>query len=52
MKFTLDLDEEIMVKYAKFLGYEENELPCLNENESFITTIIEIIENSCDRSVF
>ena len=52
MKFILDLDEEIMVKYAKFLGYEEEEIKTLNENESFITTIIDIIENICEGSVF
>ena len=52
MKFTLDLDEEIMAKYAKFLGFEESELPYLNENESFTITITEIIENTCEESVF
>ena len=52
MKFTLDLNEEIIFKYAKFLGYEENELSNLNEDESFIITITEIIENTCEGSVF
>ena len=52
MKFVLDLNEEIMVKYARFLGYEENELSNLNEDESFIITITEIIENTCEGSVF
>lgn len=52
MKFVLELDEEIIVKYARFLGYEENELWCLNEDESFIDTITEIIENTCDGAVY
>ena len=52
MKFILDLNEEIVFKYAKFIGYEENELSNLNKDESFIVTITEIIENTCDGSVF
>lgn len=52
MKFVLDLDEEIMVKYARFLGYEENELQYLNEDKSFIDTITGIIENTCDGGIF
>ena len=52
MKFILDLNEEIMFKYAKFLGHEESELSSLNKDESFIITITEIIENTCEGSVF
>lgn len=52
MKFILYLNEEIIFKYAKFLGYEENELSNLNKDESFIITITEIIENTCEGSVF
>ena len=52
MKFILDLNEEIIFKYAKFIGYEENELSNLNKDESFIITITEIIENICEGSVY
>ena len=52
MKFILDLNKETMFKYAKFLGYEESELLNLNKDESFIVTITEIIENTCEGSVF
>ena len=52
MKFILDLNEGVIFKYAKFLGYEESELSSLNKDESFITTITEIIENTCEGSVF
>ena len=52
MKFILDLNEEIIFKYARFLGYEESELLNLNKDESFIVTITEIIENTCEGSVF
>ena len=48
MKFILDLNEETMFKYARFLGYEESELSNLNKDESFIVTITEIIENTCE----
>ena len=48
MKFILDLNEETMFKYARFLGYEESELLNLNKDESFT----EIIENTCEGSVF
>ena len=40
-----------MFKYAKFLGYEERELSSLNKDESFIITITEIIENTCEGSI-
>ena len=52
MKFILDLNEEFIFKYAKFIGYEENELSNLNKDESFIVTITEIIENTCEGSIF
>ena len=52
MKFILDLNDETMFKYARFIGYEENELSNLNKYESFIITITEIIENTCEGSVF
>ena len=52
MKFILDLNEETMFKYARFLGYEESELLNLSKDESFIVTITEIIENTCEGSVF
>ena len=52
MEFTLKLDKEIMIKYAKFIGYEEEDIKTLNENESFISTITEIIENTCEGSIF
>lgn len=48
MKFVLDLNEETVVKYARHLGYEEDELKHLNEDESFIDALIEIIENTCE----
>ena len=52
MKFILDLNEETMFKNAKILGYEESELSSLNKDESFIIAITEIIENTCEGSVF
>lgn len=52
MEFTLRLDKEIMIKYAKFIGYEEEDIKTLNENKSFISTIAEIIENTCEGSIF
>ena len=52
MKFVLDLNEKTMFKYARFLGYEESKLLNLNKDESFIVTITEIIENTCEDSVF
>ena len=51
MKFILDLNEKIIFKYAKFLGYEESELLNLNKDKSFIVSITEIIENTCEDSV-
>lgn len=51
MKFILDLNEGVIFKYAKFLGHEESELSSLNKDESFVTTITEIIENTCEGSV-
>ena len=35
MKFVLELDEKLMIKYARHLEYDENELNDINENESF-----------------
>lgn len=48
MKFVLDLNEETVIKYARYLGYEGDELKCLNEDKSFIDTLTEIIENTCE----
>ena len=45
MKFILDLNEETMFKYARFLGYEENELSNLNKDESFIITITLLVNH-------
>ena len=48
MKFVLELDEKLMIKYARHLEYDENELNDINENESFKSTIIDVIENTID----
>lgn len=51
MKFILDLNEELMVEYAKFLGYEESDLINLNENEKFLDSITELLEEICEYSM-
>lgn len=51
MKFILDLNEELMIEYAKFLGYEESDLINLNENEDFLNRIAELLEEICEYSI-
>lgn len=51
MKFILDLNEELMIEYAKFLGYEESDLINLNENEKFLDSITELLEEICEYSI-
>lgn len=51
MKFTLELNEEIMIEYAKFLGFEESDLMNLNENEDFLDRIAELLEEMCEYSM-
>lgn len=48
MKFELELSMELIIKYARHLGYEENELWAINEDESFKDTIVGIIEDEID----
>ena len=48
MKFVLELDEKLMIKYARHSEYDENELNDINKNESFKSTIIDVIENTID----
>ncbi len=52
MKFELDLNEELMLKYARHLEYEENELSSINENIMFKDTLTNIIENSIDTLLY
>lgn len=51
MKITLDLNKEIMVKYARFLGYTEDDLWNINEDLSFVDTITELLEETCEYSM-
>lgn len=51
MKFILDLNEELMVEYAKFRGFEESDLMNLNENEDFLDRIAEFLEEMCEYSM-
>lgn len=48
MKFVLELDTQIMVAYAKHLGYNDNEVENLTEQETFKTTLSDILNNTCD----
>ena len=51
MKITLDLNEKLMIKYARFLGYKEDELLNLNKSEFFKFCLAEIIEGACEYSL-
>ena len=46
MKFTLDLNENIIIRYAESLGYENPDPQKLKEEKYFTNTIIEILEQS------
>lgn len=48
MKFVLELDNQIMVAYAKHLGYNDIEIENLTEQETFKTTLSDILDNTCD----
>lgn len=48
MKFVLELDTQIMVAYAKHLGYNNSEIENLTEQETFKTTLSDILNNTCD----
>lgn len=48
MKFVLELDTQIMVAYAKHLGYNDSEIENLTEQETFKTTLSDILNNTCD----
>ena len=48
MKFTLNLDKQIMIAYAKHLGYNDIEIENLTEQETFKTTLEGILNNTCD----
>ena len=48
MKFVLELDTQIMVAYAKHLGYNDSEIENLTEQETFKTTLEGILNNTCD----
>lgn len=48
MKFVLELDTQIMVAYAKHLGYNDSEIENLTEQETFKTTLSDIVNNTCD----
>lgn len=48
MKFVLELDNQIMVAYAKHLGYNDSEIENLTEQETFKTTLSDILNNTCD----
>lgn len=52
MKFVLELDTQIMVAYAKHLGYNDSEIENLTEQETFKTTLSDILENTCDGVLF
>lgn len=51
MEFTLILDKSIMISYAKHLGYDEEELTHLGEDEAFKETLIDILEKSCESAI-
>lgn len=48
MKFVLELDTQIMVAYAKHLGYTDSEIENLTEQETFKTTLSGILNETCD----
>lgn len=48
MKFVLELDTQIMVAYAKHLGYTDKEIETLTEQETFKTTLEGTLNNTCD----
>lgn len=48
MIFTLNLDDDIMIKYAQHLGYTDEEILELAEQETFIHTLEGILDNTCD----
>lgn len=52
MKFVLELDNQIMVAYAKHLGYNDSEIENLTEQETFKTTLSDILNNTCDCVVY
>ena len=52
MKFVLELDNQIMVAYAKHLGYTDSEIENLTEQETFKATLSDILENTCDGVLF
>lgn len=52
MKFTLELDDKIIIRYAKHMGYKDSDLDYLNEDEYFKDTLIDIIENICEGALY
>ena len=48
MKFELELDEKIIVDYARHLGYNEEEIETLTQQETFKDTLADIINCTCD----
>ena len=48
MKFELELDEKIIVDYARHLGYNDKEIETITQQETFKTTLEEILNNTCD----
>ena len=52
MKFELDLDEKIVVDYARHLGYNDIEIETLTQQESFKTTLADILNCTCDCVIY
>lgn len=48
MKVELTLDENIILKYAKHLGYEDITADNINENEMFKATLVDVMECAID----
>ena len=52
MKFELELDEKIIVDYARHLGYNDKEIETLTQQESFKTTLAGILNCTCDCVIY
>lgn len=48
MRVILNLDEKLILKYAKTLGYDEIDLLNIFDNEDFLATLSSILEDTIE----
>lgn len=48
MKITLELDKDILTKYARHIGLEENELHNIKNDDFFKESVADVLEKIID----